>query len=83
MLLIDLIHCQTATTLLGIQQAFRKYVIHLLEYVWIGLNELEKEKTKEQNILERYWQLKIIEAREAGELPAWEGIRLVRVTAET
>jgi len=37
---------------------------------------------KEQNILENYWRLKIVEAREAGELPAWEGIRLVRVTAE-
>ena len=79
-LLIDLIHCQTATTPSGIRQAFRKYAIHLLEYAWIGLNELEK--TKEQNILENYWRLKIIEAREAGELPAWEGIRLVRVTAE-
>jgi len=120
-LLIDLIHCQTATTPSGIRQAFRKYVIHLLENVWIGLNESEKEKTeeivirpwwqlwwqfwkqpspkveqtdyleveqtdyseKEQNILELYWRLKITEAREAGELPAWEGIRLVRVTAET
>jgi len=83
-LLIDLIHCQTATipNPSGIRQAFRKYAIHLLEYTWIGLNELEKEKTKEQSILENYWQLKIIEAREAGELPAWEGIRLVRVTAE-
>jgi hypothetical protein len=119
-LLIDLIHCQTATTSSGIRQALRKYAIRLLEYVWIGLNESEKEKTeeivirpwwqlwwqfwkqpspkveqadyleveqtdyleKEQNILENYWQLKIIEAREAGELPAWEGIRLVRVTAE-
>jgi len=107
-LLIDLIHCQTATTPSGIRQAFRKYAIRLLEYAWIGLNELEKEKTeeivirqwwqfwkrpspkveqtdyleKEQNILENYWRLKIIEARADGELPAWEGIRLVRVTSE-
>jgi len=107
-LLIDLIHCQTATTPSGIRQAFRKYVVHLLENIWIGLNELKKEKTEEigsrpgwqfwkqhfpkvaktdylerkQEILECYWQLKIIEAREAGELPAWEGIRLVRVTSE-
>jgi len=103
--LIDLIHCQTATTTLEIRQAIRKYAIHLLEYARRGLNELEKEgiviplwwqfwkrpspkvaKTdyleKEQKILELYWQLKIIEAREDGELPAWEGIRLVRVTAE-
>jgi len=118
-LLTDLINCQTATTILGIRQTFRKYVVHLLEYAWIGLNELEKEKLekekkeeivihqwwqfwkrhspkvkktnylektdyleKEQRILENYWQLKIIEARADGELPAWEGIRLVRVTAE-
>jgi len=103
-LLIDLINCQTATTTLEIRQAFRKYAIHLLEYAWIGLNELEKEivirqwwqfwkrpfpkvaKTdyleEKQKILELYWRLKITEAREAGELPAWEGIRLVRVTAE-
>jgi len=76
-LLIDLIHCQTVPTS-EIRQAFRKYVVHLLEYAWVGLNELERK----QKILELYWQLKIIEAREAGELPAWEGIRLVRVTAE-
>jgi len=104
-LFIDLIHCQTATTPLGIRQAFGKYAIHLLEYTWIVLNKWEKEKIvirpwwqfwkrpspkmaktdyleKEQKILELYWQLKIIEAREAGELPAWEGIRLVRVTSE-
>ena len=37
---------------------------------------------EKQKVLERYWQLKIIEARADGELPAWEGIRLVRVTAE-
>ena len=104
-LLIDLIHCQTATTPSEIRQAFRKYIVCLLEYAWMGWNEWgevkiviypwwqfwkgpspEEEKTvyleREQNILEPYWRLKIIEAREAGELPAWEGIRLVRVTAE-
>jgi hypothetical protein len=106
MLLIDLIHCQTATTPSGIRQALRKYATRLLEYAWIGLNELKKEEIvirpwwqfwkqpspkvaktdyleEEQEILENYWQLKIIEARADGELPAWEGIRLVRVTAET
>jgi hypothetical protein len=31
-----------------------------------------------QDILDMYWSLRLVQAREAGQLPAWEGIRLVR-----
>jgi energy-coupling factor transporter ATP-binding protein EcfA2 len=35
------------------------------------------EKLK-QDVLDLYWSLRLVQAREAGKLPAWEGIRLVR-----
>jgi len=35
-----------------------------------------------QAILEVYWWLQIVEAREKGQLPAWEGIRIVRERKE-
>jgi energy-coupling factor transporter ATP-binding protein EcfA2 len=31
-----------------------------------------------QDVLDLYWFLRLVQAREAGKLPAWEGIRLVR-----
>lgn len=37
----------------------------------------DNEKLK-QDVLDSYWFLKIVQARESGQLPAWEGIRLVR-----
>lgn len=40
-----------------------------------SLDDTEKLK---QDVLDLYWFLRIVQAREVGELPAWEGIRLVR-----
>jgi hypothetical protein len=37
----------------------------------------DNEKLK-QDVLDLYWFLRIVQAREEGQLPAWEGIRLVR-----
>jgi hypothetical protein len=39
------------------------------------MNDIEKKK---QDVLDVYWFLRIVQEREAGKLPAWEGIRLVR-----
>ena len=41
----------------------------------------DAEKMK-QDVLDLYWSLRIIQEREAGKLPGWEGIRLVREFTE-
>jgi energy-coupling factor transporter ATP-binding protein EcfA2 len=40
-----------------------------------SMDDIEKMK---QDVLDLYWSLRMVQAREAGKLPAWEGIRLVR-----
>ncbi len=40
-----------------------------------SMDDTEKKK---QDVLDLYWSLRLVQAREAGKLPAWEGIRLVR-----
>ena len=35
-------------------------------------------RKQKQSVLDLYWWLRIVIARETGELPAWEGIRFVR-----
>ena len=75
------------------RQAWRKYTATIAEYIWIGYNEMEQEcpwwqlwlyrqksdySKEKQVILDFYWSLQIVMAREQGQLPAWEGIRIVR-----
>jgi energy-coupling factor transporter ATP-binding protein EcfA2 len=39
---------------------------------------MDNKKELKKKILDLYWFLRMVQAREAGKLPAWEGIRLVR-----
>jgi energy-coupling factor transporter ATP-binding protein EcfA2 len=77
-LLNDLLSCVTAKNLLELRQAWRKYVVRITETIWVGYNEKLDYSEEIKLILNLHWQLKIILAREEGELHAWEGIRLVR-----
>jgi len=49
---------------------------------WLSRRRIDYNKNKQnedkQAILNLYWWLKFIMAREEGKLPAWEGIRIVR-----
>lgn len=68
------------------RQAWRKYLSELLVSAYEGYNSLrssaflwKRSVTLQQNaVLQFYWWLQIIIAREEGKLPAWEGIRVVR-----
>lgn len=44
-------------------------------------SEVDDIKSEQQAVLEFYWWLQIVMAREEGKLPAWEGIRIVRELA--
>jgi len=67
------------------RHAWRTYLAHLAENLWMGYNSLERANPTAQTykahknvILNLYWWLQIIIAREAGKLRAWEGLRIVR-----
>jgi hypothetical protein len=93
-LLYELLAILTATTNLEARQGWRRYLVKLTEYIWISYDKLEKKKwyswlqrllgrksnynKEKQAILNLHWWLQIITLREQGELPAWEGIRIVR-----
>jgi hypothetical protein len=74
---------------------WRRYAALLLACAWEGYGLLQKERgwrpfqrspspyaEERQIVQEAYWWLQIVLAREAGELSAWEGIRLVRERRE-
>lgn len=44
---------------------------------WLRRSTAKSEKLKE-DVINLYWFLRVVQAREARKLPAWEGIRLVR-----
>ncbi len=77
-LLDDLLNCATATNLLELRQAWRKYVVRITETIWVGYNEKLDYSEEIKLILNLHWQLRILVAREEGQLHAWEGIRIVR-----
>ncbi len=84
-LIIDLLEMRLADTFPALSQAHRRYVNHYVEYVLIGLGQLEQEEKQpgEYDELKELLQkvagwVKMVEARIKGELPAWEGIRIVR-----
>jgi energy-coupling factor transporter ATP-binding protein EcfA2 len=90
-LLDNLLAFALATHSLSLRQALRKYTVELTQAVWTRLNELEQQQkpplwqryptlyAKEKKlILNLHWWLRVVIAREEGQLPAWEGIRLVR-----
>jgi hypothetical protein len=91
-LLKALLKILMATTVPQQLSAWRQYAAYLVEYVVMGYEMLEKEertwwqrlrsKTSYQwekhELAKLYTWLQIVIAREAGQLPAWEGIRVVR-----
>jgi energy-coupling factor transporter ATP-binding protein EcfA2 len=90
-LLDNLLAFALAIHSLSLRQALRKYTVELTQAVWTRLNELEQQQkpslwqryptlyAKEKKIiLNLHWWLRVVIAREEGQLPAWEGIRLVR-----
>ncbi len=73
--------------------ANRQYTAHLLAYAYSGYDLLKSSDrtwwqklrgaksdyaAEQQTVLQAYWWLQILLLREAGKLPAWEGIRMVR-----
>ena len=46
---------------------------------WLSRRSNLYNPRERQAVLELYWWLHIVMAREQGTLPAWEGIRIVRV----
>ena len=76
-LLYELLTCVTAATALETRQAWRQYLLSMTKYVLVSV---DKSKTLyfRSEILNLHTWLKIIIAREKGQLPAWEGIRIVR-----
>ncbi|EDN67766.1 conserved hypothetical protein [Beggiatoa sp. PS] len=89
-LLSHLLACGAATNSLEQRWAWRKYVAYLAKIIWFGYNELEKHSPsswlqREHNysqekkfMLNLHWWLEIALAREKGQLPAWESLRVVR-----
>jgi len=91
-LLDNLLAFALATHSLSLRQALRKYTVELTQALWTRLNELEQQEKKpslwqrypsqyakeKKLILNLHWWLRVVIAREEGQLPAWEGIRLVR-----
>lgn len=84
-LIVALLEMRLAATFPALSQAHRRYVNHYVEYVLIGLEQLEQEAgqqskyNEQKELLQKVagW-VKMVEARIKGELPAWEGIRIVR-----
>jgi len=90
-LLGELLNILTTENLIEQQQAWFRYLGYLAEYAVIGYEMLEKKYSWWQKLFRLrsytdekeamaavYAWTKILEARLKGELPAWEGIRIVR-----
>jgi len=90
-LLGELLNILTTENLIEQQQAWFRYLGYLAEYAVIGYEMLEKKYSWWQKLFKLrsytdekeamaavYAWTKILEARLKGELPAWEGIRIVR-----
>lgn len=90
MLLKEILAATSAKTIPLVQQAQRRYVARVLEYAYLGYEEMYKEEVHhprgkinrirfyQQAVLEFYRWLQTIIAWEAGNLPVWGGIRIVR-----
>ncbi len=82
-LLTDILDAVAAETVLGVQQAQRRYMALFAEIVYRDYGnaapaELAQKKQMQQAVLEFHGWLQLIMARSSGKLAAWEGIRLVR-----
>ncbi len=78
-LLVEALKAAQTKTFFEWQSAHHKLAMLIAEYVYQGSETMENPDPKtQQAALELYWYYRVIQAREAGELPAWEGIRLVR-----
>jgi len=45
---------------------------------WLKIHRKGKWESEKKVNLEMYWWLQIVRFRESGELPAWEGIQIIR-----
>lgn len=76
----------SATDGVAQRRAWRRCVALLLRYAWVGYEMWEADENAKKTdyavekdaVLTAYLWLEIVIQREVGELPAWEGIRLVR-----
>jgi hypothetical protein len=98
-LLVDELTLITAGTASMARQAQRQYVARFTEYIYSIVVEsmdspwwrrwrrarrvVESRDADRRALLEYYWWLQIVMAREAGALPAWEGIRIVQKPMES
>lgn len=75
----ELLTCATAETFLEARQAWRQYLVILTEYILSDDHHLHYNLScdKEKLLTLKEW-LEMIIKREKGELPALEGIRIVR-----
>jgi energy-coupling factor transporter ATP-binding protein EcfA2 len=98
-LLADKLALNNARTASNARRMQRQHVARLAEYLYLLMAEstafpwwrswwrvsrvVVSRDTDQQAMLETYWWLQIVMAREAGALPAWEGIRIVRKPTES
>jgi len=66
------------------KRAYRRFVACIAEYAYEGYGLLEKDANQlnmyarqKKLIASLHWRLLILNAREEGKLPTWEGIRIV------
>lgn len=93
-IIINLLNIALTQTPVEMRIAQRKYRLHLLESAYRGYEMLSKKSApfwkrllrlnrskyvnEQESVMLAWWWQRIVLAREEGELPAWEGIRIVR-----
>jgi hypothetical protein len=91
-MLYHLLEIAQAETALQLRRRWRSYSLQLSEYAYEGYEQLLKQakpkpdsaklKEAQEGSLNLYWWFQIIQARNEGKLPAWEGLRIVRERVE-
>jgi energy-coupling factor transporter ATP-binding protein EcfA2 len=81
-ILINVLTAANAQSGKAARQAQRRYIAQILDFIFAELKSIENYKKEIDSYLRSllgiYWWLQIGISREEGNLPAWEGIRIVR-----
>jgi hypothetical protein len=87
-----LLHCLlriiAAHTHVQARQAWRSYAIKIAEYAYLSYNQILKTENpnirgnvqnEQKQLLNIYWWLQVTKYRAEGNLPSWEGLRVVSI----
>lgn len=79
-LLLDLALLFLAKEPTAIRQQWRSFLANLTQFAWMAGSKDGKFMSQQVGVIVRrvHWLMLILRGREAGSLPAWEGIRIVR-----